>query len=367
MQWIWQNKDWPELRFDPQAVAIYESDFIHKAGTLYGTMKHMGEEDERSFTIQLMSEEAVKTSQIEGEIVDRESVQSSIQRQFGLKTPHKKIAPAEQGISEMMIDVYQTYDAPLEHNTLFRWHRMLTQGRQDLGDIGRYRTAEEPMQIVSNRLHKLDVHYEAPHSKAVKREMNALVKWFNKNDNQGFQGALTRSGLAHLYFESIHPFEDGNGRIGRAISEKSLSQNLGRPTLLALAQTIEADKKSYYAALQRNSCGAMDVTDWLEYFASLIIKAQDRTQSMLDFLIAKTKFYDRFAGKLNERQKKVIARMFKEGVEGFKGGLSAENYIRITGAARATATRDLQDLVTKGALTKTGELRYTRYSLNIEA
>jgi Fic family protein len=109
----------------------------------------------------------------------------------------------------------------------------------------------------------------------------------------------------------------------------------------------------------------MDVTNWLEYFAALIIKAQDRTQSMLDFLIGKSKFYDRLAGKLNERQEKVIARMFKEGVDGFKGGLSAENYIRITGAARATATRDLQDLLTKGALTKTGQLRYTRYNLNI--
>ena len=175
-----------------------------------------------------------------------------------------------------------------------------------------------------------------------------------------FRQGRKRNQEACIYFESIHPFKDGNGRIGRAISEKAISQGLGRPTLIALAQTIESDKKSYYAALQRNSFGDMDVTDWLVYFSEVILTAQNRTQSMIDFLISK-----RVTGRLNERQEKVIARMFKEGVDGFKGGLSAENYIRITGTARATTTRDLQDLVEKGALKRTGELRYTRYFLNI--
>ncbi len=365
MAWIWQHRDWPEFRFDEKELAEFEGEFLQKAGMLYGAMRHVDEADRTALTIQLMSEEALRTSEIEGEVLDRESVQSSIQRQFGLKTPKKKISPAEQGISEMMVDVYNTYDAPLDHETLFRWHGMLTSGRRDLRDIGCYRAHYEPMQIVSSSLHEPKIHYEAPPSKSVKREMTAFVSWFNKTSKEQKLGALARSGIAHLYFESIHPFEDGNGRIGRAISEKSLSKDLGRPTLVSLSQTIERHRKEYYAALQRNSSGDLDVTNWLLFFAGAVLEAQDLTQTTIDFLIGKTKFYDRFAELFNERQKKVIARMFKEGPQGFKGGLSADNYIRITDAPRATVTRDLQDLVGKGALTKTGELRYTRYHLNL--
>ena len=162
----------------------------------------------------------------------------------------------------------------------------------------------------------------------------------------------------------IHPFEDGNGRIGRALAEKSLAQNLGQPSLIALAYTIERKRKDYYAALERNN-KELEITDWMKYFANTIIEAQTNTIKRVDFYVAKAKFYEKFRGQLNERQDKVIARMFREGIDGFKGGLSAENYISISRTSRATATRDLQDLVEKGALTKTGELRHTRYFQSI--
>jgi Fic family protein len=176
---------------------------------------------------------------------------------------------------------------------------------------------------------------------------------------------LLRAGIAHVHFESIHPFEDGNGRIGRAISEKALSQGLGRPTLIALAQMMERSRKAYYKALQSTN-RVLDIQDWLEFFCGVVLDAQDLTQSMIDFLIEKGKFYERFSNQFNERQSKVVARMFKEGVDGFVGGLRAENYITISGAARATATRDLQALVQMGALKRTGERKYTRYYLNIK-
>jgi Fic family protein len=169
----------------------------------------------------------------------------------------------------------------------------------------------------------------------------------------------------HLYFVCIHPFEDGNGRIGRALAEKSLAQNLGHPSLIALVYTIERKRKDYYAALERNNKN-MEVTDWLRYFAETVIEAQSTTIRRVDFYVAKAKFYERLRGQLNERQAKVVTRIFKEGIDGFKGGLSAENYIAITGTSRATATRDLQDLVEKEAFTKTGDLRHTRYSLKFE-
>jgi Fic family protein len=200
----------------------------------------------------------------------------------------------------------------------------------------------------------------------MKDEMDAFVPWFNETAPSGKRPlpALTRAGIAHLYFVSIHPFEDGNGRIGRALAEKSLAQNLGQPSLIALAYTIERSHKAYYAALERNNKD-IEITDWLTYFAETILAAQRNTIKRLDFYVAKAKLHEKLRGHLNERQEKAIARMFREGIDGFKGGLSAENYISITKSSRATATRDLQDLVAKGALTRTGELRHTRYQLNI--
>ncbi len=363
MEWNWQHKDWPNFTYNAAALSEYESQFLHKAGIMHGSLKHIAEHDKEGLRVQLISEEAYKTSEIEGEILDRDSLQSSIRKHFGLKTDNRKIPAAEQGIAEMLVDLYKTYDAPLDSQRLCLWHEMLTNGRRDLQDMGRYRTHEEPMQIVSGSLHEPEVHFEAPPSKIVPNEMEAFIDWFN---GQGAElPILLRSGIAHIWFESIHPFEDGNGRIGRAISEKALSQGLGRPTLIALAQAIERSRKAYYAALQIGNRG-LDIQDWLEYFCQTVLEAQDYTQSMIDFLIEKSKFYERFDGKLNERQGKVVARLFDEGIEGFKGGLSAENYISISGAARATATRDLQGLVELGALTKKGERKYTRYYLNIE-
>jgi len=196
--------------------------------------------------------------------------------------------------------------------------------------------------------------------------MTAFIEWFNEAGQGGKQEIpyLIRAGIAHIYFESIHPFEDGNGRIGRAISEKALSQSLGRPTLIAISQTIEKSRKAYYTALQTCSKD-LDINKWLYYFCNMVLTAQDHTQSMIDFLIEKGHFYKRFGNKFNPRQAKVIERMFREGVGGFKGGLSADNYISMTKVSRATATRDLQSLVGQGAFIKTGELRYTRYYLNI--
>jgi Fic family protein len=175
---------------------------------------------------------------------------------------------------------------------------------------------------------------------------------------------LTRAGLVHLYFVSVHPFEDGNGRIARALAKKSLAQNLGQPSLIALSYTIERSRKAYYDALERNN-KELEITDWLNYFAETVIEAQRNTIKRVDFYVAKARFYDRLRGKLNARQEKVIARMFREGIDGFQGGLSAENYIAIAKTSRATATRDLQDLVAVGALIRTGELRHTRYYLNM--
>ncbi|MCV6576788.1 MAG: DUF4172 domain-containing protein [Cohaesibacter sp.] len=361
MTWNWQKSDWPQFTWNKKALEELETRFLHQSGILLGTLKHIDDEQKQHLTIDLISTEAMKTSEIEGEILNRDSVQSSIRRNFGLDPTHSKASPAEQGIADMMVDLYHNFESPLSHDILHGWHKMLTMGRRDLRDIGQYRTHEEPMQVVSNSLHEPKVHFEAPPSSAMDSEMERFLVWFNENDSLP---ALTRCGLAHLYFVCIHPFEDGNGRIGRAIAEKALSQSLGQPSLLALSQTIQHKRKDYYRYLELNN-KELTVTGWLTYFAETILEAQAASQALIEFLIAKTRLYDSLRGALNPRQDKAIERMFREGPAGFKGGLSADNYITITGTTRATATRDLKDLVKKGALKRTGELRHTRYWLNI--
>ncbi len=364
MTWNWERPEWPEFTYDAAALEPLEKRFLLHSGEFIGAFKHVGPEDQDMLKIELISDEALKTSEIEGEILDRDSVQSSLRQQFGLGTDDRRVPPAERGIAEMMVDLYRTFGDPLTHETMFAWHNMLMRGERRINVIGGYRTHSDPMQVVSGRVHDRKVHFEAPPSSRMPEEMNAFVEWFNDTAPDGKRPlpALTRAGIAHLYFVSIHPFEDGNGRIGRALSEKALAQNLGQPSLIALAYTIERARKAYYAALESSNKDT-EITDWLVYFAETILEAQRNTIKRVDFYVAKAKFYEKLRGQLNERQEKVIARIFREGIDGFKGGLSAENYISLTKTSRATATRDLQDLVAMGALTKTGELRHTRYHL----
>ena len=367
MRWNWEQKDWPEFLYDTKALEALEQQFLLQSGELMGVFRHVGADDQNALRIELISEEAVKTSEIEGEILNRDSVQSSLRHQFGLAPEGSHIPPVERGIASLMADLFEHFADPLNDITLFAWHNDLLSGDKSIRTLGGYRTHVEPMQVISGPIHKPTVHFEAPPSKVVSAEMRHFITWFNDTAPLGKTPlpALTRAGLVHLYFVCIHPFEDGNGRIGRALAEKSLAQNLGHPSLIALAYTIERKRKDYYAALERNNKN-MEVTDWLRYFAETIIEAQSTTIKRVDFYVAKAKFYERLRGQLNERQAKVIARIFKEGTDGFKGGLSAENYISITGTSRATATRDLQDLLGKKALTKTGDLRHTRYFMKFE-
>lgn len=364
MPWNWQLPDWPKFRFDKARLESLEAQFLHTAGMLLGVIKHVDPTAGEQLRMELMAIEAVQTSAIEGEILDRDSVQSSLRRQFGLKTDDRREHPAEQGIAEMMVDLYKTFDQPLTHETLWQWHSMLTKGRKDLRDVGRYRTHKEPMQVVSGRLDRYKVHFEAPASEDVQNEMTEFIDWFNRTVPAGPEPlpALTRSGIAHLYFVTIHPFEDGNGRIGRAIAEKTLAQNLGRPTLLVIADAIKRRHKDYYRALGAANQGN-EITPWLCWFAQTVIEAEHLTQIRIEFVLEKTKLLDRLRGQLNSRQEKVLLRIFEAGPEGFKGGMSADKYLKLTDASRATATRDLQDLVEKGALIRTGELRHTRYFL----
>jgi Fic family protein len=365
MTWNWQNPNWTNFKWDRSRIADAEQQFLLGAGVVIGTAKHLGEDERNQLLVEAMCGEALTTSEIEGEILNRASVQSSVQRQLGLVADKRGATPAEQGIAEMMVDLFRSSVEPLSNDMLFRWHRLVASGRRDL-IIGKYRTSQEPMQVVSGRIGAQKVHFEAPPSMRVPSEMKRFIAWFNQTMQQGTEPlpAITRAGIAHLYFESIHPFEDGNGRIGRALAEKALAQSFDQPLLIALATTILAHQKSYYDALELANC-LIDVTEWLTWFADIALEAQRRTIAQVEFLIAKTKLLDRLRGMINDRQQKALLRMMKEGPDGFKGGLSAGNYAAITGATPATTTRDLADLVEKGALARTGERKYARYALKL--
>ena len=364
--WSWEHEDWPNFAYDKAALEQQEAQFLLHSGELLGAFRHVNPDEQDELRIELISDEAINTAAIEGEILDRASLQASLRGQFGLETEARRIDPQERGMAELMRSLYTGFDDPLTDQTLFHWHKMLMAGARGIDVVGGYRRHEDAMQIVSDIYGAPKVHFEAPPSHQIASQMKGFIEWFNITapNGQAPMPPVTRSGLAHLYFESIHPFEDGNGRIGRALSEKALAQGLGQPTLIALARSIGQNRKRYYGALEVAS-RTMEVTPWLTYFAKTVLEAQQESMRLVSFTIAKARFYERFGDQLNERQAKVIARMFREGPDGFKGGLSAENYLSITKTSRPTATRDLAELVKIGALTKVGERRYTRYSLNL--
>ena len=366
MRWNWQQADWPAFHWEEKVFAKAEAAFLRGSGVLIGSAKHLDEDVRQQLLVDAMSAEALNTSEIEGEILNRASVQSSIQRQLGLLSDRLKVQPAEQGISELMVDLYRGVDGALTEDQLFAWHRMVVSGRTDLRDVGRYRTMDEPMQVVSGASYAPKVHFEAPPSQRVRGEMGKFLEWFNTTapGNTSALPALTRGGIAHLYFESIHPFEDGNGRIGRAIAEKALVQGFGQPVIVALARSILGHHSDYYQALE-DATKTNEVTNWLRWFSAIALEAQYRTFAQIDFVIHKAKLLDHVKGRINARQEKVLLRMLREGPEGFEGGMSAKKYSTIAETAPATTTRDLAGLVEVGALVRSGELKHTRYTLNL--
>ncbi|MFD3000306.1 Fic family protein [Pontibacter toksunensis] len=367
MIYNWQQPDWPKFRYDVSEVEDMLFEFAELTGHVSGILKALPEAVQLEAVIDLMVAEAIKTSEIEGEYLDRQDVVSSIRNNLGLnQTPEATKDKMAQGAGELMTDARKTYANALTAEKLFQWHTMLLKEQKQV-NVGVWRSHEEPMQVISGALGKEKVHFEAPPSSRIPDEMNKFIQWFNQTALGGgkeMKKAPVRSAVAHLYFETLHPFEDGNGRIGRAIAEKALSQTLGRPVLLSLSRTIEADKKAYYNALEQAQ-KSNDITSWVIYFVSVILKSQQQAISLVDFILKKSKFFDRFNNPLNERQIKAVRRMLDAGPEGFEGGMNARKYISITKASKATATRDLQHLLELGAFVQEGGGRSTRYIINI--
>ena len=365
----WQKPDWPHFRYDLTTIHETLLSIAEKTGLISGKLSHLDENLQTEALINLLVEEAVKTSEIEGEFISRPDVRSSIKKKLGLNQGVTRVHDKRaHGVVEMMFDVRESFKQPLTDTRLFEWHLMLLSSSVNPNlRIATWRSHEEPMQVISGHYGKWIVHFEAPPSKDVPKEMEQFIDWFNNTapgKSQAIKFAPVRAAIAHLYFESIHPFEDGNGRIGRAIAEKALSQGFGYPVMLSLSQAIESDKKAYYDALHVAS-KSNEITAWIDYFVNVVLKAQLEVEAQINFILKKTVFFDKFKDELNERQLKVIRRMMQSGLKGFEGGMSAKKYMSITGTSKATATRDLQHLLAIHAFSQIGSGRSVRYELVI--
>lgn len=366
MSYNWQQSDWPEFRFELLGMEEQLLTFSNYAGRVGGLLEGLPEDLGTEAVLDLMITEAIRTSAIEGENLRRSDVMSSIRNRLGLNSvPEPVDSHLADGAGELMVAVRNSFRNPLTEATLFSWHEMLLSKTPGLR-VGAWREGGDPMQVVSGRIDQPTVHFEAPPSPRVPTEMASFIQWFNDTAAGGPKAiphAPVRSALAHLYFESIHPFQDGNGRIGRALSEKVLSQGLDRPVVLSLSAAIDVERNAYYDALkaaQRSN----EVTEWVGWFVGVVVKAQQDAEAQVRFVLQKSKFFQRFESELNERQLKVVRRIFDAGPEGFTGGMNARKYVALTNTSKATATRDLQQLASLGALIPVGGGRSTRYELN---
>lgn len=356
----WQHKNWPEFTFDSSSIDNALMKFMLKAGELKGIISALPEDISTETIIQIMVSEAIKTSEIEGEIINRIDVMSSIRKNLGLpisKEPKDKNAI---GLSQLIIDVRNTYRQPLTEGKILEWHKLLM-GNNHRINAGQWRKGTEPMQVISGSASNPKVHFEAPPSKNISKEMKRFIEWYNKSE---ISSPIIKAAVAHLYFESIHPFEDGNGRIGRAIAEKALSQGFDHPIMFSISKSIEENRSAYYIALQ-NAQQKLDLTKWIQWFASIIIFAQYDAEKTIQFTVKKVKFFDKYDKNFNERQRKVINRILEEGFNGFKGGMNVKKYISITGTSKATATRDLQELTEMKVFLMNGAGRASSYQLII--
>ena len=363
--WIWQHSDWPNFTFDSSAFAERIEAFHRAAERLSGRIEALTNDYQTDAQIALMLSEVIATSAIEGENLDRDSVRSSLLRHFGEVVSGHQHDDRAVGATELIVDVRRNWHRPLSHETLGHWQSLIVVERRSSTIMrGAYRNHPEPMQIVSGRYvgRPRTVHYEAPPAADVPAEMERFLDWYNHGS--GDLAGPVRAAVAHVWFEKIHPFEDGNGRVGRAISDHALSQSLGRPTLACLATAIEKDRDAYYDALETAGQGNLDFDRFLDYFTAAVVHAQEIALAEVSFVLDKTRFYYRYGDRMSERQRKVIARVFAEGCAGFEGGLSAKNYVSIAKCSSATATRDLAALRDMGALVSHGLGRGIRYAIS---
>ena len=362
--YIWEYRDWPDLTWDSGHLAALLGQASREQGRLLGRMQDLGFDLRREAQLNTLTEDVVRSSEIEGEKLDSDQVRSSIARRLGMDVGG--LVPADrdvEGIVEMMLDATTNYAQPLTADRLFGWHAALfPTGRSGLEKITVGNGRDDsggPMQVVSGPNGRQKVHYEAPPAARVQEDMDRFLSWF---EAPGKIDPLLIAGLAHVWFVTIHPFDDGNGRIARAIADMALAHSeQSTQRFYSMSAQIRRERSDYYTTLERTQKGALDVTPWQEWFLSRLLRAIEGSQDTLGAVLGKARFWERFAQQsLNPRQVKVLNRL----LDGFEGKLTTSKYAKLTKGSQDTAYRDILDLVERGALRKDpGGGRSTSYSL----
>lgn len=358
-------RDWPKFHWDQDALAAPLADIRHRQGRLLGRMESLGFALQKEAELETLTLDVLKSSEIEGERLPADQVRSSIARRLGMETAGT--IPAERGVEgvvEMMLDATQNFSQPLSEDRLFAWHSALfPTGRSGMRKIivGAWRNdAGGPMQVVSGPVGKEKVHYEAPAASLLERETSALLTW--ANDAGDKTDAVLRAALAHLWFVTIHPFDDGNGRIARAIADWALARAEGSPQrFYSMSAQLCQERNDYYDILERTQEGTLDITLWMEWFLACLGRAFDGTETTLAAVLRTARFWESHAqATINERQRVILNRL----LDGFTGHLTTTKWAGLAKCSHDTALRDIQDLIEQGILKKdTGGGRSTSYSL----
>jgi len=362
--YIHERKEWPKLHWNNEKLAARLAAVRHRQGRLIGQMEALGFKLREEAVLQTLTEDVVKSSEIEGEKLDPEAVRSSIARRMGLDIGGLKPSARDvDGVVEMMLDATRHYSKPLTDDRLFGWHSCLfPSGRSGMNriDVGAWRDDKNgPMQVVSGSIGKETVHYEAPPAEQLPKEMAAFLNWFNKDTDTD---PVLKAGVAHLWFVTIHPFDDGNGRIARAIADLCLARSeKSSQRFYSMSAQIRAKRKAYYDILEAAQKNTTDITPWLEWFLECLGGAIDGAATLLSSIMAKARFWERVEGKeLNSRQRIVLNRL----LDGFEGNLTTSKWAKLTKSSQDTATRDIQDLIQKGILERSPQGgRSTSYNL----
>ena len=362
--YIYQQKNWPDFYWRNETIIPLISQVRHLQGKMIGKMESLGFELRNEAILETLTLDVIKTSEIEGQILNPEQVRSSIARHLGMDI--SGLVPSDRhidGVVEMMIDATRYFNKPLTAKRLFNWHAALfPTGRSGMHKIivGKWRNdSTGPMQVVSGVMGKEKVHYQAPDAKEIKHEVDSFLKWLNKNDQQDL---VTKAGLAHLWFVTLHPFEDGNGRIARAITDMVLAQSDGiSQRFYSMSAQIRVERKEYYDILEKTQKGSLDVTEWLKWFLTCLKNALTSSEKILANVLDKHQFWNKYATQIfNDRQILLLNKL----LDGFTGKLTSSKWAKIAKCSADTALRDINDLINKKILQKeSAGGRSTNYEL----
>ncbi len=370
--WIWQQPNWPHFSWQADALAPLLRACSHAQGRLLGMLGAVGNDTEVQSSLDALLQNIITSSAIEGEQLNVGSVRSSLARRLGLNEEGQTTSRSE-GLAELLLDAIGGYQQPLDLQRLCKWHGWLFPSDGHLLarplNIGTLR-GEEPMQVVSGRLDRPTVHFEAPARAGLEAQLAEFLAWFESSRNEASLDPFLRAGIAHFWFVTLHPFDDGNGRLTRAITDLALAQGEQQAIrFYAMSANILNDRAGYYRILEASQKGTLDITAWLQWFLATLLKSLEQALARIDRVLAKTRFWQAHRSQaLSAEQIKVLNRLLDGGERGFENGISAAQYQAVAKVSKATATRHLSDLVEKGCLARLpGGGRSTRYQIELSA